>query len=317
MQLLLLHLDDALELQPEFVRSCAMVGAHELHEKECGKAVRLWGRQAALDQLWRRLQQAKMCSASGPRLTFMGSGDFHHVTSLLLDLALENASEMVTVVHIDNHPDWVNFDGGMHCGSWVNRALANRRIDKVITLGVCSSDLRSPERKGANLNLLAHGRLELYPYLHAPSRVKAHYGDGQSYEQQSGALHWKTIANVGEMNFLDRLLASIKTHAVYVTIDKDVLAHTDAVTNWDQGCMRLTYVLQIISEIGRIHRIIGADVTGDYSQPNYGGNLWTRTLKRAEILMDQPSCRASEKAIRNINSAANFALLDVLTEHMQ
>lgn len=316
MQLLLLHLDDALELQPEFVRSCLMAGAHELHEKECGQSVRLWGRQTALDGLWRKLQQAKGRSSSGPRLTFMGSGDFHHITSLLLNLAVEDTTDKVTVVHIDNHPDWVNFDDGMHCGSWVNRALENPSVDKVITLGVCSSDLRSPERKGANLSILGNGRLELYPYAHAPSRVKAHYGTGRSYEQRSGALHWQTISEIGEMNFLDRLLSSIKTHSVYLTIDKDVLARTDAVTNWDQGCMRLTYVLQIISEIAQCHRIVGADVTGDYSQPLYSGNLWTRTLKRAEIMIDQPSCSLGGDAIRNINSAANFALLDVLAEHM-
>ncbi|MVA22906.1 arginase [Agrobacterium vitis] len=317
MQLLLLHLDDALELQPEFMRSCKMAGAHELNEQQSGRAVRLWGRQAALDTLWRKLTQAGRQGSAEPRLCFMGSGDFHHVTSLLIDQALENRSERVTVIHIDNHPDWVHFDGGMHCGSWVNRTLANPQVDKVITIGVCSNDLETPERKGANLDLLASGRLELYPYMHPPSRVKASYGAGQSYRQHDRDLYWQTIAEIGEMNFIDRLLAGIETECVYITLDKDVLVQGDAVTNWDQGRMQMPYVLSIISAIGERYRIIGADVTGDYSRPDYSGTLWTRMLKKGEILIDQPRHTCSGPQICTINSAANLALLDVFGEQMR
>jgi len=316
-QVLLLHLDDALELQPEFVRSCKMAGAYELDEKQNGRAVRLWGRQAALDALWRDLGRARRSKSAEPRLCFMGSGDFHHVSALLIEQALENTTDQVTVIHIDNHPDWVHFDGGMHCGSWVNRTLSNRQIEKVVTIGVCSNDLERPERKGANLDLLASGRLELYPYAHPPSRVKADYGAGQSYRQQARALHWNTIEDIGEMNFLDRLLASITTESVYVTVDKDVLVEGDAVTNWDQGRMQMAYVLSIISEIGARHRIIGADVTGDYSRPDYGGDLWTRLLKQGEILIDQPRHSCTGSQICTINSSANLALLDVFGEQMR
>ena len=316
MQLLLLHLDDALELQPNFVRSCLLAGAHEIGDKAIGRQIRLWGRQSALGELWRCLASAHPLGRNKARLSFMGSGDFHHVSALLLALALEQQSKPVTVIHIDNHPDWVQFSGGIHCGSWVNSALANPMVAKVITIGVCSSDLRSPERKGANLAPLAAGRLELYPFEHPPSRVKAAYGSGASFEQMSGALYWKSIATFGEANFLDRLLSRIKTEAVYLTIDKDVLSTADAVTNWDQGRMRLPYVLWLINGIAGRHRIIGADVTGDYSTPSYGGGLWMRTIKRAEVLIDQPFRQLDMPSAKNINSAANHALLEVLGESM-
>ncbi|MFK0332778.1 arginase family protein [Rhizobium sp. NPDC090275] len=316
MQLLLLHLDDALELQPDFMHSSIMAGAHEVSDKESGRNIRLWGREKALDCLWRNLAKTGPLSAKGSRLCFMGSGDFHHVTALLLQLALQGRSQPVTVIHIDNHPDWVHFDNGLHCGSWVNKALEQPMVKKVITLGVCSRDLSSPERKGANLRPLADGRLELYPYAHPPSRVKSSYGSGASYSQIAGALHWQSISELGESNFLDRLLSRIETEAVYITIDKDVLSDADAVTNWDQGCMRLPYVLWLLSEIGRRHRVIGADVTGDYSTPNYGGDLYTRAMKKAEVLIDQPFRYRERMATRNINSAANHALLEVLLELM-
>ncbi|TAV64741.1 arginase family protein [Rhizobium leguminosarum] len=316
MQLLLLHLDDALELQPDFVRSCMMAGAHEVSDKESGSAIRLWGRRQALDAVRRNLAKAAPLAREGSRLCFMGSGDFHHVTALLLSLALERCRQPVTVIHIDNHPDWVHFDNGMHCGSWINKALEQPLVKKVITLGVCSHDLKSPERKGANLVPLSDGRLELYPYMHPPSKVRSSYGSGPSFSQIDGALHWQSISELGEANFVDKLLGRIQTETVYITIDKDVLSDADAVTNWDQGCMQLTYVLWLLREIGEHHRVIGADVTGDYSTPQYGGDFYTRTMKKAEVLIDQPFRRRDMIATRNINSAANHALLEVLSELM-
>ena len=204
----------------------------------------------------------------------------------------------------------------MHCGSWVNSALSNRYVERVITIGVCSHDLRNPERKGANLDWLRRGKLELYPYEHPPSRVKTVYGNSPSYHHDKGALHWNSISKIGEDNFLDLILNRIGTEAVYVTIDKDVLTADDAVTNWDQGRMRLPYLMALISEIGTRHRIIGADVIGDYSVPSYAGGLTTRLLKQAEVFIDQPKVRQAGDVVRNINSAANHALLEVLVEAM-
>jgi len=78
----------------------------------------------------------------------------------------------------------------------------------------------------------------------------------------------------------------------------------------------LPYLLALISEIGSRHRIIGADVIGDYSAPNYTGDFRTRLLKKAEIFVDQPHVRPKAETTRNINSAANHALLEVLAEYM-
>jgi hypothetical protein len=246
----------------------------------------------------------------------MGSGDFHHVTSLLLDVALRNEEKPATVIHFDNHPDWVHFAGGMHCGSWVNRAAQHAKVDKVITVGVCSSDLNWPEWKHANLSLLGSGALELYPYDHAPSRVRKEYRSGPSYTQTAGSLKWNTIASSGEQDFIGYLLSRIKTDNVYLTIDKDVFARDDAVTNWDQGRMRLPYLLSVIAAIGRLHRIVGADVIGDYSLPVYAGGLWTILSKRAEILIDQPHRWTDPANATRLNSAINHRLLEALSEVM-
>ncbi len=316
MRLALLHLDDALDLQRDFVRACERAGARSMRLEEEALAIRLWGKQRSLDQFSAALMKQLKTEKTESRLVFMGSGDFHHLTTYLLGAALEYRSEPVTVVHVDNHPDWVKFENGVHCGSWINRALEYSKVVKLITLGVCSHDLRRPEGKAADLTLLAHGRHELYPYDHAPSRVKRDYGSGASFEQKDGALCWKTIRSLGEENFIDHLLSRIETKAVYLTVDKDVLCKEDAATNWDQGCMRLPYLLSLIREIGARHTIVGADICGDYSSPRYSGNPWTQISKHAEILLDQPIRSPDAAHAVKINSAANHALLEVLSEAM-
>ena len=314
MQLCLLHLDDALMSQPAFMRTCGE--AQHIEALEIGSRLRLWGRHPHLEELRRTLGGHFSSMSNEPLLTFMGSGDFHHVTALLLPFVLEKHPEPVTIVHFDNHPDWVNFDGGMHCGSWVNRALEYPQVSKIITVGVCSHDLRNPDWKGANLSLLSQGLLELYPYSHAPSRVIDDYGTGASHYQRDRRIHWRTIEEMGEEAFIKTLLWQIKTRNVYITIDKDVLDLEDAKTNWDQGKMRLPLLLQLIDEIGKCHKVIGADVTGDYSSPLYTGDSWTRFKKRAEIFIDQPRNAVAPDVAHALNSATNHALLEVLSEVM-
>ncbi len=314
MRLVVLHLDDALELQADFIRACKEADARQIRMKAEAQAIRLWGRALGLEEFRRALAKEWSEDPTEPRLTFMGSGDFHHVSAFLVAFAVENQSAPITVVHFDNHPDWVKFENGTHCGSWIHRALQHPKVAKVITVGVCSHDLRRPEWKGADLSPLLQGRLELYPYDHAPSRVRRNYGSAASFEQKSRALHWKTIRSLGPEPFLDYMLSRIATPSVYLTVDKDVLAREDAITNWDQGRMRMPYLLSLVRAIAKQHAVVGADVTGDYSTPRYSGDLWTRFSKRVESFIDQPHGQPDSAQALTINSAANHALLEVFSE---
>lgn len=42
------------------------------------------------------------------------------------------------------------------------------------------------------------------------------------------------------------ILVAIPTRSVYVSIDKDVLNEADAITNWDQGNMKLGQLLDLL-----------------------------------------------------------------------
>ena len=48
----------------------------------------------------------------------MGSGDFHHVSYLLIE-RLRRLGRQIQVVVFDNHPDNMRYPFGIHCGSWV------------------------------------------------------------------------------------------------------------------------------------------------------------------------------------------------------
>ena len=298
------------------MRTCTHGDVRQIEAGVIGSAIRLWGRQHQLDALRRVLGEHFRTATDEPQLCFMGSGDFHHITALLLPCVLEKNPEPVTLIHFDNHPDWVRFDGGISCGSWVNHAANHPQVAKVITIGVCSNDLWRPNWKGANLDLLSGGTLELFPYAHAPSRVHHDYGAGASYTQKGKHLHWRTIEEIGEAAFIDLLVSRIPTKNVYITIDKDVLTRDDAETNWDQGMMQLPLLLALLRTIGEQHRIIGTDVNGDYSRPRHHGDPWTLFKKKAERVIDQPFHPPTIAAASAINSATNHALLEVLSEVM-
>lgn len=314
MQLVILHLDDSLKSQKEFLVACDALDGFQLEMSEIGRRSRLWCSFSELTQLQAILEQTIRLHHSRPLLTFLGSGDFHHVSLVLLRRICEQLAEPLTVVHFDNHPDWVKFKRGVHCGSWINNILHLPMLEKVITLGVSSKDLTWPEWKGANLKALREGKIELFPHRHAPSIVFGHYGRGASYEQHKWRLHWRELALLSEDEILDLIETRISTKLIYLTIDKDVLDPQDCKTNWDQGCTRLSLIIKAIHRLGGKYRIIGADVVGDYSVPQYSGSAMTRLKKCAEVWIDQPRIGRDAEIAVSLNTKANIALLRAFQE---
>ena len=300
MRAALLHLDEALARQTELAARVAERGDVQLALRDLGPRLRLWSRPPALAQLRDRLR-ADLPSREGPVVAFCGSGDFHHVTALLLERAIEAAGvDAVTVLHFDNHPDWVRFPNGAHCGSWVGQAARLTGVARVLTIGVCSRDIRKPNPRRADLDLLHEARLELYAYADP---------DGDS-EVTLGGQGWATSEAMGESAFAAFLPGRIATEAVYVTIDKDVLRAADAATNWDQGRTSLELLRTLLERGLDGHRLIGADIVGDWSSPTYGGDAATRLLKTGEALLDQPWSRPSLSACA-ANEGVNLDLLDL------
>lgn len=303
MRAALLHLDDALFGQSRLRRAVMKGGGVQLHYRDLGPSLRLWSRPAALRRLRERLDCA-LPAKRGPVVVFMGSGDFHHVTPLLLERALAAAGNPpVTVLHFDNHPDWVRFSPGAHCGSWVGWAARLPQVKRVLTIGVCSSDIDRPAAKGADLELVEAGRVEIYAHRAGP---------GLNATTLCGR-RWPTIEAMGEAAFAEFLPSRIETEAVYVTIDKDVLGPDEAGTNWDQGRTTVAFLSTLLRRALQGRRLIGADVLGDWSAPSYGGGVLAAILKHAEASRDQP-WRAPAPQLLAGNQVVNLWLLDQLLE---
>jgi len=296
MHLQILDLDGALEAQTSLRAVAPWDSVGTIALRDLGPRLRLWSRERTLRAARTRIRAQ---SRAEPALSLLGSGDFHHLAVLLM----ETAREPVTIVHIDNHPDWVRLAPRWHCGAWVNQALRLPQVQRVITLGPCSDDLVRPDLKGGNLPALAAGRIVLLPWLHAPSRVWRHVPDGFGHRYESGHLVWTNLAEIGVEQALDGIISCIETAAVWISIDKDVLAETEALTNWDQGQMPLAAVLQIIAAVGAKKRVIGADICGEFSAPVHAN--W---LKRWEARMDQPQREAAADLLAR-NEATNGELL--------
>lgn len=267
--------------------------------RDLGPALRLWSRKKNIDAARARIEAAPDLR---PSITFLGSGDFHHLAALLI----ERIDEPSSVLHFDNHPDWVRLAPRWHCGSWVNRVLEFPQVQRVVTVGPCSDDLVNPGRKGGNLPALDAGRLALFPWQHAPSRVRR-IADGPGHAWREGRIHWRNLAERQLEDAICMVLDAIPTEAVWITIDKDVLPEHEALTNWDQGRMPLAALHAMLHAIGQHKRLLGADICGEYSPPRHA-NL----LKRIESKLDQPARDMTNRQKIEDNARTDCALARTL-----
>lgn len=294
----LLHLDDSLPRQPRLQEAVRRRDGGVVEARDLGPELRLWCAGRTLGALSRRLEETM--AAGEPKLIFAGSGDFHHLTPVFLARALGASDDEVTVVHFDNHPDWMRALPGRHCGSWVGTAARMKGVSRVITIGCCSPDIGGSRQRQGDTRLVDEGRLTLFAWS-APRGGEGLKIRGRPVE---------CVAAIGEAAFIDQLQAEISTPAVYLTVDKDVLRPADAVTNWDQGEASLDFVLSAARAAVCGRQLIGADVVGDWSEPRWGGNMLMRGLKAGESWLDKPRSLPDRAGADRINEAANLRLLE-------
>lgn len=260
MRLRVIDLDGSLASQPCLAGLIASGEVERVDARDLEQRLRILASRKAFRTLGERLGDG---GASGePEVLFYGSGDFHHLTALFV----ERHAGPLSIVHFDNHPDWVRYPT-INCGSWVNMALRSPHVAKVITIGPCSDDLQNPEWKLANLPALREGRLAVYPWRREPTRLWGAPVSTQGARTDGRTLTWRNLADEDWPDFVDELAESLPTTPLWITIDKDVLRPADAVTNWDQGEMDLDHILTAVERLSSSFRIAGIDVCGDYSRP--------------------------------------------------
>jgi hypothetical protein len=180
-----------------------------------------------------------------------GSGDFHYLSALWL----RRLTEPVVLVSFDNHPDWDIRPPKWGCGGWINRALELSYVERIAIWGCGNFECWWPHNIFANRWAEREGRLEVHPW--ADDRP-------MKDRQRSGAI----LADNWRENF-ELFVANLRGRDIYITIDLDCLRVEDAVTNWESGRFEVADLEWALGKLREHSRIIGGDICGAYSAPNY------------------------------------------------
>lgn len=192
---------------------------HERLDFQHFEHVNLFCEESSLHILQRRLQARHQKG-----ITFIGSGNYHYLTYLLVN----EITKPFTLVLFDNHPDLGTnqVNGNMlSCGSWVSYALSKLPfLQQVVIIGPTV----------ALANKSPHPRTVILPFT-------------ENY----------TISS-------KLLLSNIHTEDVYISIDKDVLNTREVQTNWDQGGMDIDTLIRMLHSILKNKKVIGVDICGEF-----------------------------------------------------
>ncbi|MDQ0337809.1 arginase family enzyme [Caldalkalibacillus uzonensis] len=175
-------------------------------------------------------------------LTFIGSGNYHYVTYLFL----QNMKEPCDLVLFDHHPDTGRPYPLLSCGSWVSKALSQLPLlQRVVIIGL-------------------HPKYSTFIPPQYFNRVRVVSTANLFKSSEAKILQW------------------IKTDKVYISIDKDVLDPAFAATNWDQGNMSLSSLLEMLETISRYKQILGIDVCGELPYNPLGDMAYTQAVRKNE-----------------------------------
>ena len=114
MRLRVVDLDGALTIQPYLAGLIASGEAERIDARDLAPRAQDPGLAPAPCASWASVWAAATADGE-PEMLFFGSGDFHHLTALIV----ARHAGPLTIVHFDNHPDWVRYPT-INCGSWVN-----------------------------------------------------------------------------------------------------------------------------------------------------------------------------------------------------
>ncbi|MCU0651954.1 MAG: arginase family protein [Candidatus Omnitrophica bacterium] len=275
--------------------------------KEIAPSARLWLNKKTESEIKKSLQP-EMKNA----VTFFGSGDFHHISSLLI----EQFSEPISVIVFDYHPDWDTLPPKTGCGSWVSRILKMPNVLKVVLLGISSDDISTFNIQSGNLDALKNNRLEIYPYEHEPARVwlrrvPENISISRKKNMLSSEIRWQQLKEKNLVQFMTQLIQRLETRQVYLSLDKDCLNSEFALTNWEEGKFAFSDLLSALKIIKEQSEIIGMDVTGEYSPALTRGRIKTFCSR-----LDHPgnfsAFGKTDVVIDAINAETNIKILETM-----
>jgi arginase family enzyme len=251
-----------LGLDGSFSSQAQLFGRQPDHSLHLGS----WGPRLRMACSFGRFKQfeAAMAAALGsasdtePSLTFIGSGDFHHVSLALL----RRIHRPFNLLVIDNHPDWMRGVPFLHCGTWVRHALDLSQANTIYHVGG-DVDFDNAYRHLAPWKALRTGRIKVISAVRQfrRGRWRALPNDVLRLRRDEPASRERVDALV------DPLRPQLARFPLYISLDKDVMHAGEATVNWDSGHLQSSEILDVLGAFvdatGR--RLAGMDVVGDWS----------------------------------------------------
>ncbi len=210
--------------------------------------------------------QDRLPSAEKLGCVLMGSGDYHHLSQLLLSRIQDQPK--IHLIVCDNHPDHMRYPFGIHCGSWVYWASRLAHVAQIDVIGIGSEDIGLKHAWENHWGPLIKGKVRYWSVQQSAA-----------WTRWIGAKRaWRGFDSADQLMtaFLSQLQSDLP---IYLSIDKDVLSETVVQTNWDQGSFLEQHLIDLIQACK--HRLIGADITGDVSAYHYK-NRFKRILSASD-----------------------------------
>jgi hypothetical protein len=244
-----------------------------------------WGprlRFCAPDREMRAFRANVLDPLGAARFLTYGSGDFHHLSALMVG----RITQPLTLISFDNHPDWDIRPPKWCCGSWINRALALPQVERAEVWGCGNFECWGWHRLWGNHRDVRSKRLKVHPWA-----------DERPISSQSkpGAI---TRANWRER--FSQFASGLAGRALYVTVDIDGLQASSAATNWENGRFTPEDICWALEELSQYGAIVAGDFCGAHSQPAYA-----RRFQRFASETDHPKLPAPDPAAAaRVNASA-------------
>jgi hypothetical protein len=236
-----------------------------------------------------------------PRITFVGSGDFHHLSLALLRRQPRRCNLLV----LDNHPDWMRRVPVIHCGTWLAHAACLQQVHRVFHVGG-EVDFDNWYRCLAPWKLLRSGRITVLPAI-----------------RMFGGKAWQTVPHrpfresprePASRAAIEDLVAPWRLELarlpLYVSLDRDVLRADEAVVNWDSGHLVAGEVLTVLKGfLGASAGLAGMDVVGDWSPVRVKG-----VLRHLLHWTEHPTLAVDPEQALAVNEDFNLKLLDAVSQ---
>lgn len=274
-----------------------------------GNSLRLFCSKNVIEQFKINIRQL-YTTLPKPWLTFIGSGDFHHISLALLE---ELPQSPTVLILIDNHPDWFYPIPKYHCGNWLSSTLSIQGLEHIAVIGPNSNDLIGRQFITAPIDAIGSNRITLYPAKSLKVNIPIRWPHTIHNNSSLQKYWWGTQFSCqglesGATQIFQQIAAQHRGKNIYISIDKDALTRDYAFCDWEQGIMTLDDLCEGIKVLKNNCTIIGADICGDASPLPLTG-----FVKRFDAQRASGSEQLVNEKFFTLNAQANLSILEALS----